>query len=643
MKKKIILVSILVLGLLGIINFNSVSKSNSKYYDDTKSALAFTNMLYDVYNPKDINVMYLENMSNPDTFYFHFYLRRNTKIGEDVLAKDDSYIIDVPNGCTLSIMKSDESKIITHSDDYKKLTLNIKPSNPDKDAEDMENSIEMNVACPTDDTLKDDKGRYILKIKIYEQIKDEDKFLYRKGESDFVLELPSDKSLTTYTFTGPKENVYEELEKFVNNYVDYTFKNDDNRHGTAWEAIANYIKVYENEGSKDASVAWTDGGLLGLKIEHTPNTDTYTFTIEDDLAGYARTKQGLENSLSRKIIYFYKIDNPYILEKVFKNMLNSYFYPLEEDYNIIINYLNYVTDNNIGIFLLEGNYKISNLNWTKDNDGCLQIFISVDNLLTTAREWDEANAIGDDVIDDEEIIPPVEEGEDIPIIDEEEQGSKQDTSEESIDPEEKEEIPEEIPKEDETEHEPVEPPLEEDKEELTLEDTLKELMDDTIISELGYMEILNNEDINNWYNNPSAKKYFLVFDKGNELIDAHYIIVEATYIEDNKSFKFMPLQGLNNCLITLDNTEKIDITITIPKNTESDVESLENELINDMQSFMAVFNKDIDASQLAYEFVDNIDSITIKFNTIDKIVIEEKEEENENKIVPEEEQFYFAN
>ncbi len=537
-KEKIIAIYFLL--ILGVMNATVITKTHSKYKMSEQYSVTYTNQLYQVSKDENLGLVYAKDRSTSSKLIFHFVLKPND-VGV-VNREEDKYYIEIPDGCNLSVRNP--SNVLSSVDNNKILTIN--------------GDVEIDTTCPVDSIKNGTKWTISMKIK--EQIKEEQKFLYKSGVVD-VLELPKEEVSRETLEVEDDGNVYEKLLDWLESFARTSYNSDD--PAIAISAIKEYIKQYESNVF--------DNGIPGLSIKKDENK--YVFTLEENFIGYAMTYQhykNLEDPTKDQHMYFSTEDTS-ILKSTFEYYLKTYIYKSNlSNADFILRYLE-SKKFDIANFILTGLPENQEpISWVSKG----QIILST-RLLTNAQNTFQSGTgaleiptIEKEVQDEkEEVIPPIKEEEEKKPVDE-------------MNP-------------------PIEePPIEEEKKYLTFDTKEKMLKSfeeymrnintlDTsqTLSESLINKVIENEEIRNSIikNNKeeipkSFQDYFSILD------EQYYIIHTSSDGQDANKIQITPLTIQEESLKELsfqndiDNTLHIMLKLNEIKKEEESLEEIETEI-----------------------------------------------------------------
>ncbi len=326
--KKVIMVFFYTFFLFVTCSLFTVNFSGAKFKDDEEYAVVYNSNLSQIYYDEQF-VSYHENISNQEYLYAIVDVKPNPGRGDGSSYSKDNYTITVSEGCTI---KTRESTNYLNSNT---ITVNLKGKTTTQF---------LDVKCSVDNpNIIYNKVYWRIQAKIEEQIDNEPKFLYRKGFvtiESLPKEPEEETPKITKTISKSIGNPYQELVKWLEAYLSKYYDEAGNEdYPYIRKAILGnstddgYITKYKNNQF--------DSGVLGLKITETE--DSYTFQIEENFIGYARTWENFHYNTGLKYLYFNEEPD---------NLLNS-----AHIKNIFVNYLKeYVYKNDLGTFELVKQY-----------------------------------------------------------------------------------------------------------------------------------------------------------------------------------------------------------------------------------------------------------------------------------------------
>ncbi len=328
-KKRYIKIFGYTLLTLGITGLGYTISTNSKYIKTVDEALIYNNTLLKLYvgdNFQSKKVDYSRSTKNNIAVSFTF--PRNS-IG---LGKNDKYIIDIPQGCSVSsknnsIVDEGTNKVINFS--------NLVTTN---------STIDVLVSCPTN--LVTSLPDLVIPLKIREKISnDEDAFRYLDGtfrisKNEYEGKFASSTSEYFEIITEDISSLRKLFASWVRTY--YIDTEYESISGNVYNAVYDYlsplegITVTNGKLSKDI----TKINLLGLNIKQDElNSNKYRLTITKDFIGYARTAYHASVYADNPhTMYFSGTSN---LKSIFDYYVVTYFYKEKNDLETINDYLNF--------------------------------------------------------------------------------------------------------------------------------------------------------------------------------------------------------------------------------------------------------------------------------------------------------------
>ncbi len=346
-KKSIHRVIIYTLLVLSILNFSSFSTTHSKYYDQTDDVLAYNSKLYTL-TKNDLKV----SLFNPKPTYTYasFEFTRNTAgLGNT----SDTYKITIPNGCVYSGLPANYT--IDNTGRIATVTFNSSSN--------VTTIINLKCTISTLQGSKPDTEKIQIPVSIREQVGSEKEFLYNHTPGNISMTYgeykikypvvedgsgisPDKKTLTiSIDDLKPDTDIVEIFNNWLEEYV------EEHSEVPYSGMILNYVK--DKYQTADAIKELDGSGLAvyklpGIKPMYDKDSNTYTFTTEDNLEGYARTDNASKDTTSRAMLYFSTTDTAEI-DKIFEYYLKKYPYPNNTSkVTEIINYVNLIS-HDVGI------------------------------------------------------------------------------------------------------------------------------------------------------------------------------------------------------------------------------------------------------------------------------------------------------
>lgn len=356
-----------VLVFVCIIETGSFTPSHSLYLNENNSALTYQTQLTQLYY-KDAIVVGRNNASTSTNILLDFTITPNT------VAKDgekDSYTLTIPKGCSVSGLSNpnDHGNLRTYS-----LTLTATKS--------------FSANCEIAKILENDS--FEVPIVVEEKIGNEDTFRYTDGgyPKTSLSEYYKFRPVVTpngSTFTFHKNSSRQEVSaKFSSWLSDYLSRVAGNQASSYSKVLSDYIKTVYNDyqGNNPATLFDAQLILKGLQSKYDDNTGIYTYTVEDNLLGYART-----NAESNKNWIYFSTTNPTEMEEAFLDHLKNNYN--ETEYDLIKRYVDSFTTSSVrGLqyilsFANNSNNGVSGFNVSKYSSD--HLLVLMDNIVTIAE------------------------------------------------------------------------------------------------------------------------------------------------------------------------------------------------------------------------------------------------------------------
>lgn len=302
-KTNVILSFVITLLVLSVIDLSFVPQTNSRYKTAETTKLQYTASLVQLYRegatytyqlPKptpDLNPELTADKDNK-TFDIEFsFLRQNASAVSDVNDTNlDIYTITAPDNCTVNGKKEDI------------VSFNY-PSKVDEE-------VSVTLHCDAN-AVPPENGQLELNVSVQEQVGSEKAFNYtdysfiiKEDYYNDVMEIVKWENPLVVNMDEIREDKNELYKQFTE-WVAYYAKKSE------YETIVNkYLYNTEFESGKctglsnantliNNSICWNK--IPGLKMEYDEILNTYTYTIEENLLGFSRTK----NASNKNHMYFY--------------------------------------------------------------------------------------------------------------------------------------------------------------------------------------------------------------------------------------------------------------------------------------------------------------------------------------------------
>ena len=278
--------------VLSIANLTVYPESHSKYFTAKTDALKYDASLYQLQSDKKIKIKLAKQYElTEDEAYFEFEFDRNKP---EIIAgaKKDVYSITVPKNaagekvCTFVSVTS-SSKITEEKGRVYNGKYTITYTN--NDTADT-NKVLMKCSVPDITVTQNGLDYLMVDVTVREKINKEKKFIYAQSEtfhvlkSDYISIVKPEfgLSLTLDSNDDGTDNFntfMAWLDKYATDYQNATSSSEGYK-----QVLEKYVK--ENGYSKDTLYT---NELLGITVVHEEGTSKYTYYIEGNLIGYART------------------------------------------------------------------------------------------------------------------------------------------------------------------------------------------------------------------------------------------------------------------------------------------------------------------------------------------------------------------
>lgn len=300
---------------LGFVSMSVYPTSYSIFIDENNTALVYGTKLYQLYQGLlDLN---FDTTSTYKTLRMDFNLPRN------VIAKEnetDLYTIELSKNC----------EVVTHG-------LTILESSTNANRYQMrfganEASKKIQFACNVPVNTSGVQPVDVI-VKVNEQIGNEQSFLYKEGsyhmDNYYNLRSLPEIEYTLKEFVMPLDakGKYSSFEKWIADYLDTVLTKSSDK-----KMVKDYVKTVYNS---DATLINKSLSLMGIVMTPNEEKGIYTYRIEDNLVGYAKTKK----AVSPRYMYFTTQDKKE-LDKAFQYYLGVYL-KNENDFQAVLNYLNH--------------------------------------------------------------------------------------------------------------------------------------------------------------------------------------------------------------------------------------------------------------------------------------------------------------
>ena len=365
--KKIVKVILYVVLALTATNSSQVATTHSKYMESEDYALVFENQLYQL-NQGSLTLFYDKYGSTPEQFHTFFNITP-----EDIGVTDSSkitYQIVKPSGCNLVLDERTVGNVLSHNRDNTEIKI--------------QGETQIDVLCNPDDASVQNGSYWRIDVSIWKKVENEDQFLYKSGslplyERPYQPEVDDNKIVEAETDADAFERLFAYLKEYVK-----SSGVSQSQEAFITGALETYISQY-----KDGDVIDFSKTLPGLIVKKEGNQ--YTFSVEENLFGYARTLS--DRSTAQKYMYFY-LDTAsdhfndsaiYVFEYYLKNY---YYIEDEESLDLVMTYVNVFLkeqSTNFGSFLQTG---VPTLGGVRVYSNPLRLRLSgTPNLLDSAKAY----------------------------------------------------------------------------------------------------------------------------------------------------------------------------------------------------------------------------------------------------------------
>ncbi len=319
---------------LGFVGMSVYPTSHSKFVDINDNALVYGTKLHKLY--KGLMDLTFGDYSTYKTLLLHFDIERNNIALDN---EQDLYVIEIPKSCKV-VTKG--LTILEGTDTTNRYQTSFSGSNNTKNIQ-----ISCNVAV-------DPSGVKALNIPIsvYEKIEKEAQFLYKSASYSIdnyykIRPLP-EIEMSTKTFVMPKDATkkFYHFKEWIKNYMNDVYPGEE----TLVTTVLEYVQtVYKN----DSDLLNKNLDLKGISLVYDEVSETYTYKIEDNLVGFARTYY----EKNPRYMYF-SSSNSTEINDAFDYYLSQN-YPNLDDQKLIKDYINSFTDQGASYLVLpnsDGSY-----------------------------------------------------------------------------------------------------------------------------------------------------------------------------------------------------------------------------------------------------------------------------------------------
>lgn len=329
-KSTIVKIMIFMIGLMGIVITSVYPTSHSRFIDENTNALVYATKLYTLFKGKV--VLNANATSTYKLMKSTFTLERNNIATS---TEKDMYFLEVPSICTISGLNA-----TSLANGNKRYSYRFSG---------MEEKKDFNLSCNVA-VVDSDINPFHVIFSVYEQIADEQEFLYKQYEynnSNYYNFRPIPEIETTLTDLRMTKDSRKKMKTFtswISNYVlDYvtnllgdsaTDDEIEEKHLEYFSSVMNYVEtVYATDADFIKNPALVPP--KGITMNYDATSGTYHFHLESNLIGYARTAEML-----RPNYMIFSSTNSKDLDEAFRYYLAKA-YPNENDQKTIIEYLDY--------------------------------------------------------------------------------------------------------------------------------------------------------------------------------------------------------------------------------------------------------------------------------------------------------------
>lgn len=332
-QRKSSIIATIILSVVGIFSLATTPETNSKfltYLTDDSKLIKYNSNLYSLNTKIDDQAITLytkENnstyISNSDTAYMRVVLHRNQAIGNTT--EKETYTLELPKGCSLLSINKTGNITISRNDKARQYTFTFNKGFNSNDngriefACDLKNNPELLI--PKDD------GKYLnINIPVIEKIDKElayvnKKYVYNKLYT-VVEKVPSNIIVIDTKGVEDPSTIRSLLIQEIIDNAGYS------------QEVTKYIENYLVNGIKpDGTIEGT--GLKGISLAI--KDSVYTYTLDNNFIGYARTYFHIDDAIQGEIFFSGKTSAE--IDEAFVYYIQEYLTTNDLEAASILNYL----------------------------------------------------------------------------------------------------------------------------------------------------------------------------------------------------------------------------------------------------------------------------------------------------------------
>ena len=316
-----------LLFVLCIANSSVFVTTHSKYKTDQTNAIIYSNKLYKL-NKDNLMISYSSNNTTKEELAAVFNFSSNAS---EINAQDSemTYRLNVQEGCRIE---------------------SIEPSGGGKILQPLNENLELKISGTVHVRLMCEKAKikynnepdtYHVDVLIYGKVGEEKEFIYQQGMLiqkapwiDPTPDIPKD-SIEIEDNPIESKDVYPKLLEWLKSNVDEFFKEEETVYR---DQIKGYVEQYTSLYADDNFEESIRG--LDIKKQTVAGGTSYTFTLQENFFGYARTSQTIGSGPSDYSYLYFYVDDKDKMYEILEYYLKTYIYPDQlENVPYIIDYL----------------------------------------------------------------------------------------------------------------------------------------------------------------------------------------------------------------------------------------------------------------------------------------------------------------
>lgn len=328
--RKVIIFTVLLITAFILSNYG---ESGAKYYKIENDSITY-NLGFDALTKDGLgSFALLYDKSEHTIAYFRYTVPRNTIMNS--LDTNDNYEVSVNSGCEI---KKVNGNTVTSASNVTTISY----------LDNTSSDIVIEYSCLVENLLiTNSTDSFDTDIVIYEQMTtDYKKFIYIKQESDLYkisqnlpAEIVGDYHVLTILDSDDEDTINSKITDWILvNISKYSETNQD-----AYSTLITNAKVissYLQNAYSDDIRNFDESLIRGITFEHVG--DTYTYTMSEDLLGYALTDARTLTNTNYYVFWFADVDKTDAeLEEIFEYYVDKYLYSKDtSDYTTLMNYIN---------------------------------------------------------------------------------------------------------------------------------------------------------------------------------------------------------------------------------------------------------------------------------------------------------------